>query len=97
MKLLTDLDIHEIHEFRNLSLHSCGFSCPVVSQEGRDLSLIEVDVETVDCWTRASRENLHQVLDLDSQDQAHRFGLKEQLTCDGKQAQKMGLTHRLIC
>ena len=59
-----------------------------MTEEGRDLSFVEVDVETVDRGSRASVEHLHQVLDLHPQHQAHRVGLEEQLACIGKQIEK---------
>lgn len=67
------------------SLHSGGFSSPIVAQKGRDLALVEIDVETVDRWTRASIKHLHQVLNLNPHHQAHWVGLKE-LTCMDRRA-----------
>lgn len=64
----------------DFTVHGGGFSSPIVPQEGCDLALVEIDVETVDRWTRASVEHLHQVLDLHPQHLAQRIGLKEQLT-----------------
>lgn len=48
----------------DFTVHGGGFSSPIVPQEGRDLALIEIDVEAVHSWTRASGKHLHQVLDL---------------------------------
>ena len=71
------------HNHRDLvaSSHGGGFSGPVVPQEGRDLALVEIDVEAVDSRTRVPVEHLHQVLDLHPQHQAQRVALVEQLTC----------------
>jgi len=63
------------------SLHSGGFSSPIVPQEGCDLAFIEIDAETVDSWTRSSIKHFHQVLDLHPHHQAHWVRLEEQLTC----------------
>lgn len=72
----------------DFTVHGGGFSSPIVPQEGCDLALVEIDVETVDRWTRASVEHLHQVLDLHPQHLAQWIGLKEQLTWVGNQSQK---------
>lgn len=75
-----------LHNHRDFvtSSHCGGFSGPVVPQEGRDLALVEIDVETVDSRTRAPVKHLHQVLDLHPQHQAQRVVLVEQLTCTRK-------------
>lgn len=70
-----------IHNDVNVCVHCGGFSRPVVPQEGRDLAFVEIDVETVDGWTGASTEHLHQVLDLNPHHQADGVGLEEQLAC----------------
>lgn len=62
-------------------LHSGGFSSAIVPQEGCDLPLVKIDVETVDSRARASTKHFHQILDLHPQHQAHWVGLKEQLVC----------------
>lgn len=57
-------------------------------QEGCDLALVEIDVETVDGRTRASIKHLHQVLNLHPQHQAYWVRLKEQLACVGEKIEE---------
>lgn len=66
------------------TVHGCGFPGTIVSQEGCDLALVEVDIQTVDRRPRASVEHLHQVRHLHPQHQTHRVGLEERLTYIGK-------------
>lgn len=46
--------------------HGGGFSGSVVSEEGRDLSLVEAERQSIYCQLLPVTINLHQVLDVDA-------------------------------
>lgn len=57
--------------------HGCGFSCTVVAEESRDLTLIKGDTQTIHGRSRAAAKHLIQVLHTHSDHQTGWFGLEK--------------------
>lgn len=47
-------------------LHGCGFPCPVVSEKGGDLSLIELQCQAIHSQLLPMAVDLDQVLDVNT-------------------------------
>lgn len=58
-------------------------------QEGCDLPIIEINVEAVDSWTRASIKDFHQILNLHPHHKAYWVRLKERLVCMQKEIENI--------